>query len=678
MPTHQVRKLGRLAPRWRSVAMVLGTIGALVVLGLIAPRLLAWAARQQAMRELRRGAISSAGHWLARADRLLPEDPRVSLLEAACFRHLRQARRFARALETAEQQGAPRELVAQERILGLIQAGRFDEVGSPQPAELIAQGFSPHEVAAAFVCGLLVRDQPEEAQKTLDAWAADFPEEPQVAYMRGVYCQWLDRVTAAEEHFRQALARQPRHELARMALAELLEQQDRFAEALEQYTQWAAEFPRSELARAGLARLLRSAGRLDEARQVAAGISATRVPAALALEIAQIELESGNVAEARQRLDEVDLADIEDREVLRSAATAFGLTDQHDRAEMLFAQADAAYGRVRRMGDLRARLAVDPADRAKREELARLVAQSQAGVSAAGAPPPSSGPLEVPRRPSANAPSQPYRRWCAACHGADGRGDGPAARHLFPRPRDFHSESFRLVSTANAVPTREDIQAAIRRGMPGTSMRAFDNLSDDQQKQLADEVLDWYRQGIREQLVAAVAAQHDEIGPDELEETLSLRTTPGQSIEVPSMGPADPAAVARGKKAYLALGCAKCHGEDGRGTGDVPLLDEKGNPCLPRDLVSDPFKGGGEPAAIFLRIRAGMPGTPHPGCLQVPPRQIVEVVQYCRAIAQEPKRALTNYQRMIEAAARQRIGQPATGDAGQTVRAQALCAAQVR
>jgi mono/diheme cytochrome c family protein len=30
-----------------------------------------------------------------------------------------------------------------------------------------------------------------------------------------------------------------------------------------------------------------------------------------------------------------------------------------------------------------------------------------------------------------------YRRYCAACHGADGRGDGPAAGALCPAPTDL-------------------------------------------------------------------------------------------------------------------------------------------------------------------------------------------------------------------------------------------------
>ncbi|HYM67436.1 MAG TPA: c-type cytochrome, partial [Patescibacteria group bacterium] len=35
-----------------------------------------------------------------------------------------------------------------------------------------------------------------------------------------------------------------------------------------------------------------------------------------------------------------------------------------------------------------------------------------------------------------------YRRHCAVCHGIAGRGDGPAAGLLSPRPRDFTAGAY--------------------------------------------------------------------------------------------------------------------------------------------------------------------------------------------------------------------------------------------
>jgi len=53
-----------------------------------------------------------------------------------------------------------------------------------------------------------------------------------------------------------------------------------------------------------------------------------------------------------------------------------------------------------------------------------------------------------------------YRKLCAPCHGATGRGDGPAAVALTPRPASFAEASFQ------ASRTDEQLIAAIADGKP--------------------------------------------------------------------------------------------------------------------------------------------------------------------------------------------------------------------
>ncbi len=40
---------------------------------------------------------------------------------------------------------------------------------------------------------------------------------------------------------------------------------------------------------------------------------------------------------------------------------------------------------------------------------------------------------------------------CAACHGADGNGDGPAAANLKPRPIDFHNRNWQKSVTDDSI-----------------------------------------------------------------------------------------------------------------------------------------------------------------------------------------------------------------------------------
>jgi mono/diheme cytochrome c family protein len=60
-----------------------------------------------------------------------------------------------------------------------------------------------------------------------------------------------------------------------------------------------------------------------------------------------------------------------------------------------------------------------------------------------------------------------YVAKCQACHGAEGRGDGPAARALPKKPKDLSSPAFWTATTD------EQVRNAITNGLPGTIMREF-------------------------------------------------------------------------------------------------------------------------------------------------------------------------------------------------------------
>ena len=72
---------------------------------------------------------------------------------------------------------------------------------------------------------------------------------------------------------------------------------------------------------------------------------------------------------------------------------------------------------------------------------------------------------------------------CASCHGTYGAGDGPAGQGLNPAPTNFRNKDIMVgVAPFQAYNT-------IRLGIPGTSMRAFKELSDEEIWDLAFYVL---------------------------------------------------------------------------------------------------------------------------------------------------------------------------------------------
>jgi high-affinity iron transporter len=67
-----------------------------------------------------------------------------------------------------------------------------------------------------------------------------------------------------------------------------------------------------------------------------------------------------------------------------------------------------------------------------------------------------------------------YQAQCATCHGASGRGDGPAAKGMDPAPANFHdADRMRVRSLYGLYNT-------VTLGVNGTAMRAYKELSDDE------------------------------------------------------------------------------------------------------------------------------------------------------------------------------------------------------
>ncbi len=205
-----------------------------------------------------------------------------------------------------------------------------------------------------------------------------------------------------------------------------------------------------------------------------------------------------------------------------------------------------------------------------------------------------------------------YAQRCAVCHGPDGRGNGPAAPSMIPRPRDFTVGQFKYKSTpAGQPPSDEDLIRVVRDGLPASAMPYWGDLLTGAEIEAAVEH------------IKSLSAVFEGAAP--------------LPITVPTRTGRDPAgSIERGRQLYTALGCAGCHGPDGRGGGT--LKDAKGYPVLARDLTAPwTFRGGSEAEQIWLRLTTGLAPGPMPSFAdRTTPEERWDLVSYVRSLARTP------------------------------------------
>jgi cytochrome c oxidase cbb3-type subunit 2 len=218
-----------------------------------------------------------------------------------------------------------------------------------------------------------------------------------------------------------------------------------------------------------------------------------------------------------------------------------------------------------------------------------------------------------------------YEQHCAACHGADGAGNGPAAVWLYPKPRHFNSGLFKIKSTpAGFLPTDEDLLQTLTRGMPGSSMPSFNYLTEAERRDAVQYV---------KFLTAYVDAAGKRIN---FFDEAKAKGQIGVPIQVPPEPPVTVQSLALGQEMYSKMNCFTCHGLTGEGTGpSAPTLkDFWGLSLSPRDFNNGAFRGGAAGHDLYLRVATGLAGTPMPAFEDkvLTPEQRWAVVHYIQSL----------------------------------------------
>ena len=242
---------------------------------------------------------------------------------------------------------------------------------------------------------------------------------------------------------------------------------------------------------------------------------------------------------------------------------------------------------------------------------------------------------------------------CQQCHGTNGNGQGQVAQYLNPKPRDYTQGIFKFTSTPyGAKPRRSDLLQTLRRGVIGTSMPKFAELSPDDLEAVVDYVIYLSQRGELVQELVMLAQDEEELDPELVQDSVDTvlgRWSEAQSqqvMPVTSMPPMTENTIAKGRDLFLQQVCNKCHGTDGRGglMGNVEIgKDSWGNEAAAADLTSGMFRGGGRPIDIYRRIHSGINGTPMPGFAETfskEPDNIWYLVHFIRDTGERRRRNL--------------------------------------
>ncbi len=202
--------------------------------------------------------------------------------------------------------------------------------------------------------------------------------------------------------------------------------------------------------------------------------------------------------------------------------------------------------------------------------------------------------------------------YCAACHGVEGDGKGPASVGLRPPPRNFTQGQFKFAAVASGqLPNDEDLLRIVQKGLHGSAMLPWNDVPER-------DILD---------IVQYI-------------KTLSPKwadKTPGEPI-VPGPDPWGDArkaeAITRGMKVYHGLAqCLSCHpAYESKETIDAASMElskreatlrpdpyhsemkdsDYGTKLMPPDFTRDHVRSGEALTDIYRTIASGIGGTAMP------------------------------------------------------------------
>jgi mono/diheme cytochrome c family protein len=270
----------------------------------------------------------------------------------------------------------------------------------------------------------------------------------------------------------------------------------------------------------------------------------------------------------------------------------------------------------------------------------------EGGAPAGGAPPAATVDVQALLKASpalVDKGKTLYSVNCASCHGVDGKGDGPAASALNPKPRDYTSGYWRYGGgVARIVQT-------ITAGSPGTAMAPFPGIPLEDRfalahyvrtfnpsKQVTDkpEDLAWLDQfggGGKKDTTGGAAVAAGPAPGDTIPIARAMQLIAERPAAVmPAMAGA-PADSGTGARLYAAR-CASCHGAWGQGGVRTRMLGSAPYVYLTTRSLSENGPMAGDAAGFERLLLYGLPGGIMPGNGDLTSEQVRALYEFTQSL----------------------------------------------
>jgi tetratricopeptide (TPR) repeat protein len=330
-------------------------------------------AKFAAQRELAARRPQAALGWLDLGSRFRPHDPEIEFLRARAARKLGHWDLVQQHLKRAYDLGFDRSRLDREQWFAAAQSGNLRTSLPHLPQLLTDPQGDGQEICEAFVSGYFLNHRLSEAVGLIDAWIADYPQDPLPWQIRGKIRKESQFLKDAEADFRHAVELSPHDGELSLNLAEVLLEEREYAAAEQVYRQAERDARSAAAARIGAAECLRKQGKLDAARKRVRTVLDEEPGSRAALaELGQIELQAGNFPDAvppLQKAFEANPRAISVRQALGRALAGAGKRDEAQVHLKYVEQAQTALAQAEKLVDYVSR---HPQDAQKRYEIGKI------------------------------------------------------------------------------------------------------------------------------------------------------------------------------------------------------------------------------------------------------------------------------------------------------------------